>query len=93
MIGHSMGGGIAILITMLIMAKSDILDKEREKDLKCVAFGSPPVYRSDKSDSKFENNINIFINQNDIVPRLSLHTLSNLLSAIQSDMLKVKEIS
>ena len=86
-----MGGGTAVLTTMMIMSRNDYLDQKRKKDLKCVTFGSPPVFRSDKNDNKYERNINIFINQNDIVPRLSLHTLSNLLSAIRKDLLQVKK--
>jgi sn1-specific diacylglycerol lipase len=75
--GHSLGAGTAILISMAILSGNfkQIVDPNLTK-IKCVALAPPPVYRSISNLAKFNQHINIYINGNDCVPRLSLATLS-----------------
>jgi sn1-specific diacylglycerol lipase len=69
--GHSLGGGTAILTTMLVLSRNDIgVDP---KKVKCIAVAPPPVFRSNESHRWFEDHIQIFINQDDIVPRQSIY--------------------
>ena len=44
----------------------------------------PPVFRSGNIDKRFSDHIQIFINQNDVVPRASLHTVARLFAADRS---------
>ena len=86
--GHSLGAATAILITMTILSGSEIVDPENTV-VKCIALAPPPVYRSGSirkrfNDRKFNDHIQIFINQNDIVPRASLYTVARLFEAARS---------
>ena len=66
-----LGGGTAILTTMLVLSRNDIgVDS---KKVKCIAVAPPPVFRSNESHKRFEDHIQIFINQDDIVPRHSIY--------------------
>ena len=69
--GHSLGGGTAILTTMLVLSRNNIgVDS---KKVKCIAVAPPPVFRSNESHKRFEDHIRIFVNQDDIVPRHSIY--------------------
>ena len=83
--GHSLGAATAILITMTILSGSEIVDLE-DTVVKCIALAPPPAYRSDSDiiDKKFNDHIQIFIHQNDIVPRASLYTVARLFEAARS---------
>eukprot|EP00475_Leptophrys_vorax_P024904 TRINITY_DN3457_c0_g1_i1.p1 TRINITY_DN3457_c0_g1~~TRINITY_DN3457_c0_g1_i1.p1 ORF type:complete len:749 (+),score=223.58 TRINITY_DN3457_c0_g1_i1:52-2247(+) len=63
-VGHSLGGGTAAILTMLI--------KDYYSDVKCIAYASPPVFDYELATSEEVNKhiINI-IHNNDCVPRLS----------------------
>ena len=87
--GHSLGAGTAELITMILLSKR----KEDQKwlsntDIKCVALAPPPVYRPGNMSKTLEGdvleNIIIFVNGNDCVPRLSLANCAWLLSALRA---------
>merc|ERR1712170_10323 len=53
--------------------------------IKCIALAPPPVYRSTNlKSSKFNENINIFVNGNDCVPRLSLANMAKLLAMLRA---------
>ena len=82
--GHSLGAGTAILITMAILSGSfkQIVDPKFTK-IKCVALAPPPVYRTASNLAKFNQNINIYINGNDCVPRLSLANMAKLLATLR----------
>ena len=69
--GHSLGGGTAILTTMLVLSRNDIgVDP---KKVECIAVAPPPVFRSNESYKRFEDHIKILINQDDVVPRHSIY--------------------
>jgi len=82
--GHSLGAGTAELITM-ILNDSEWL---QNIDIKCVALAPPPVYRPANSDISIEEqvhqNIIIFVNGNDCVPRLSLANCAWMISALKA---------
>lgn len=63
--GHSMGGGTAILLTMLFL---DRLDRNIF-NIQCASFGPPPVVSESLRDI-YANHINVFVNNEDGVPRL-----------------------
>ena len=63
--GHSMGGGTAILLTMLML---DAL-KDNEHNIQCAAFGPPPVV-SESLMGVYSDHIDVFVNGEDGVPRL-----------------------
>jgi len=78
--GHSLGGGVAVLTTLSILSRTDIIDPENV-EVKCIVIAPPPVYHSTKPMDQFKKHIHIFINQNDVVPRLSLYTLAKFYEA------------
>ena len=83
--GHSLGGAIAQLITMLL------LSDEPKRDVKAIVFGSPPVFRRGpntiaKYDELYEalqEKIVSFVNANDIVPSASIGTVKKLIKALR----------
>ena len=92
--GHSLGAGTAILIAMSLLSRQnlDIVDPN-QTEIKCVALAPPPVYRA-RNSSPYQDHINIFINGNDIVPRLSLANLAKLLAmcrAVDQIDLKIQD--
>eukprot|EP00668_Euglena_longa_P004091 GGOE01004795.1.p1 GENE.GGOE01004795.1~~GGOE01004795.1.p1 ORF type:complete len:422 (+),score=104.88 GGOE01004795.1:25-1266(+) len=72
--GHSLGGGSAILLTLLMRASPDALLRRAT----CVAFGPPPVLRGAVQD-QCEDFIESVVNEDDIVPRLSIPSVLCLL--------------
>lgn len=85
--GHSLGGGTAELITLeLLLGPSSELIPPGTR-VSCVALAPPPVYRihgNAKLPSSVVNAIEIYINNNDIVPRLSLGTVAKLLAMLRA---------
>ena len=80
--GHSLGAGTAILITMGVL--NNIYDF-KVNEVKCVALAPPPVFRSKKKiPEKFTKNIQIFVNGNDCVPRLTLANMAQVIAMIRA---------
>ena len=84
--GHSLGAGTAELITLILLSNTN---EDREWlsniDIKCVALAPPPVYRSSTCLKKEDQqNVMIFVNGNDCVPRLSLANCAWLLAALRA---------
>ena len=67
-------------ISHCILYRTDIIDPENV-EVKCIVIAPPPVYHSTKLMDQFKKHIHIFINQNDVVPRLSLYTLAKFYEA------------
>ncbi|KAJ3102382.1 hypothetical protein HDU97_000589 [Phlyctochytrium planicorne] len=75
--GHSLGGGIATILTFLIMDLMDEIRKAAEKPnlgLHMYGVGTPPVVSKELSD-KYGEFFDHFIFESDIVPRLSYGTI------------------
>ncbi len=75
--GHSLGGGTAVLATMdLLTRNSTFLDPSR---ILCIALAPPPVYRSSTPlPNDVIKKIEIYINNNDCVPSLSIAVIARL---------------
>ena len=81
--GHSLGAGAAELITMKLLSEPDTIPEV--KDIRCVALAPPPVYQSEKSLSpEIAGAIDIFVNNVDCVPRLSLASVARLLAMVRA---------
>lgn len=84
--GHSMGGGTAELITLEFLLgsrSSSILPPGVE--VRCVALGPPPVYRSQTEiPARVRERVEIYINNRDVVPRLSLGSVARLLAMLRA---------
>lgn len=87
--GHSMGGSIAVMITMELLRSSRYSVLPPGISVRCVALGSAPVYRTEATfPDQFSQNICIYVNDKDVVPRLSLGSVAKLLSMLREvDML------
>eukprot|EP00667_Euglena_gracilis_P015225 EG_transcript_15822 len=72
--GHSLGGGSAILLTLLMRTSPD----EPLRRATCVAFGPPPVLRG-AVQGQCDDFIETVVNEDDIVPRLSIPAILYLL--------------
>ena len=82
--GHSLGAGAAELITLDLMLGrySNLLPPGSA--VSCIALAAPPVYRSQSSlPPRVTNAIEIYINNYDCVPRLSLGKIARLLACIR----------
>ena len=73
--GHSLGGGVAELITMKLLRNNDFPGKE----IKCIAFGAPPIYHG-HLDDRISNAIENWVHENDLIPRLSIYNVIKLLA-------------
>ncbi|XP_023331719.1 uncharacterized protein LOC111703874 [Eurytemora carolleeae] len=93
--GHSLGAGTAELIylELTLGASSNILPPGTK--VECLALAPPPVYRSSTElPDKVQDSIKIIIFNNDLVPRLSLGNIANLLVKLRSlDDLNIPIIS
>jgi hypothetical protein len=86
--GHSLGGGIATLLSMLLL--SDIeslplrLTAEQRARLLCVAVAPPPVVGPPDAVATMCGRVNLdshiftIVNRNDVVPRLSFRSVARL---------------
>ena len=83
--GHSLGAGTAELITLNILTgKVDWIDPAKT-NVKCISLAPPPVYRSTvKLPKEVKHKIEIYINNNDCVPRLSLGVIAKLLAMMKA---------
>lgn len=83
--GHSLGAGTAILICMDILAGNFKEAVPKQTHVQCIALAPPPVYRTDKKiDDRYTDNIHIYINNNDCVPRLSLANMAKLMAMMRA---------
>uniref|UniRef100_A0A7S2S6E4 sn-1-specific diacylglycerol lipase n=1 Tax=Mucochytrium quahogii TaxID=96639 RepID=A0A7S2S6E4_9STRA len=84
--GHSLGAGSALLVTLLLRIGYMSVVPDGGRVVHCVAFGAPPVISLDKEyhsdpllNDMFDNGtIQNYVNQSDIVPRLSLWSANRL---------------
>jgi hypothetical protein len=67
-VGHSLGAGVAILLTKILLDNGF-------KDVKCFAISPPPVFGPMHAvDREWSDALECFVNEDDIVPRLSLQS-------------------
>uniref|UniRef100_A0A7S0FYR7 sn-1-specific diacylglycerol lipase n=1 Tax=Rhodosorus marinus TaxID=101924 RepID=A0A7S0FYR7_9RHOD len=70
--GHSLGAGAAVLATIMMRNDADLANK----NIRCFAVGSPPVLTK-RMASVHRTVITSLVNNNDVVPRLSVVGLAN----------------
>merc|ERR1712178_549504 len=81
--GHSLGAGTAELITMKLLSSPQLL--ARDTRIQCIALAPPPVYRSTKPlPHTVTSSIQIYINNFDCVPSLSLSSVAKLLATVRA---------
>jgi pimeloyl-ACP methyl ester carboxylesterase len=71
-IGHSLGAGVAILLTLLLD-----LDPRFTGNVRCTAFSPPPVLSLELARSSAAL-VDSFIVEDDIIPRLSIASINRL---------------
>ena len=70
--GHSLGGGVAVLVAMEILMEDKAMDS---RPVRCFAYAPPPVFRNlNQVPASVRSQISIVINNHDIIPRTSLGT-------------------
>ena len=92
--GHSLGAGTAELITMTILLNKIEFSGLGQDGVRCVAFAPPPVYRSPRQlPDEVVSSIDIYINNFDCVPSLSLGVVVKLYTTMVSvDKLRLSPI-
>uniref|UniRef100_A0A7S3A825 sn-1-specific diacylglycerol lipase n=1 Tax=Rhodosorus marinus TaxID=101924 RepID=A0A7S3A825_9RHOD len=70
--GHSLGAGAAVLATIMMRNDADLANK----NVRCFAVGSPPILTK-RMASVHHTVITSLVNNNDVVPRLSVVGLAN----------------
>ena len=82
--GHSLGGGTAVLITLDLLLGGHAYLLPFRTAVFCIALALPPVYRSQSElQAHISNAIEVYINNSDCVPRLSLGSIANLLASMR----------
>jgi pimeloyl-ACP methyl ester carboxylesterase len=82
-VGHSLGAGVAILLTKILLDNGF-------KGVKCYAISPPPVFGPMHAvDQAWSDALECFINEDDIVPRLSLQA-ARVLATEMEDINKVQ---
>eukprot|EP00898_Chlorokybus_atmophyticus_P005178 jgi/Chlat1/5661/Chrsp37S05467 len=81
-IGHSLGAGAGALAAMLLR-ESEVVQAAgiNTKKITCIAF-APPACVSRNLASKLSRYVTSVVNQYDIIPRVSIHTLERLRNEI-----------
>lgn len=88
--GQSLGGGVSPLVNLLCH-KHPVIGK---RQIKCHAFAGPPVYYAEKKSNivqKAIDNCTHYVNGDDVVPYLCVHTVRRLLAKLRAvDAVKEK---
>ncbi len=79
--GHSLGAGAACLVTILVQNQR-LLSKEQK--IRCFAYASPPVYTPLEFVPKSVEVMTNFVNENDVVPFLSIQKVRKLFSSLRA---------
>lgn len=80
--GHSLGGGVANLVTILIYHRLKDLDDLKGRDIHCYAIAPPPVFAPLSAAPKAVKNTIAFVHNWDIVPSLSVDGVRRLMACI-----------
>ena len=77
--GHSLGGGVAALINILLYHENFMPDRKKE----CVAFAPPPAFYPLEAASMATTNTTVYIHNFDIVSSLSINSIRKAFKAIR----------
>ena len=72
LVGHSLGGAIASIMTILLL-------QEGFENVSAYTFGCPPITSLDIA-NRYKTSINSYIYQYDLIPRLSYGTVSDMVT-------------
>jgi len=82
--GHSMGGSVAAMITLELLRSNRYQILPPGISVRCVSLGSAPVYRTEGDlSAQYLEKIEVYINDKDVVPRLSLGSVAKLLAMLR----------
>ena len=82
--GHSMGGSVAVMITLELLRSTRYPVLPPGITARCVALGSAPVYRTEGDlSAQYLEKIDVYVNDKDVVPRLSLGSVAKLLAMLR----------
>lgn len=81
LVGHSLGGGVASLMALLLHTDSAYVNALGGARVTCTGFGVPPVVSADLADSCAAY-VTTIVNNNDVVPRACVANLSKLRSEL-----------
>ena len=84
--GHSLGAGIASLLTLMLHSNHALREANAAegRDIRCFGYGCPPVFVSTEENGntnfieKAFNNTVCFINSEDVIPHMSLDAIRRL---------------
>lgn len=80
--GHSLGGGVAVLVTMEVLMADEALDS---RPVQCFAYAPPPVFRNlNQVPASVRSQISIVINNHDSIPRTSLGSIARLVTSLRA---------
>ena len=80
--GHSMGGSVAEIITMKLIENDSYKILPPGCNIRCVSVGPAPCYVGELSDY-CKRRINIYINEDDFVPHLSLGSFHKIVATLK----------
>jgi hypothetical protein len=78
--GHSLGAGVACLITIMLHHEKDLLPPNIK--VRCLAYAPPPVFHPLDVAKVAQTNITAYVHGRDCVPSLSIHNIRRLFTLL-----------
>jgi len=89
--GHSLGGGVAVLLALELLAGDGAAHLPPGTQVCCLALAPPPVYRAKSSwlwdtslPAVVRERVQILVNRHDCIPRMSLGSLARLVASLRA---------
>lgn len=76
-VGHSLGAGVATLLTIFLIEKIEVLGGINSDSIQCFAIAPPRVLSLNLA-KKYASNVNSVIYQDDFLPRVSTSTVKKV---------------
>lgn len=80
--GHSLGGGVACLLTILVYHRLEQYGSLQGRKIQCYAIAPPPVFAPLSAASNAVDNTIAYVHNWDIVPSLSVDAIRRLMACI-----------
>jgi hypothetical protein len=78
--GHSLGAGVACLITFMVFHEKLVPDHVK---VRCFAYAPPPVFASLSAAPEAMAATTAYVHANDVVPSLSIHSIRKLCGLLE----------